>query len=475
MTGEMKMKKSYPRVQWFVSMLLALTLLLGSFALPAGATAQWDAYWSDYVADGRAVYLAPGADDTEMRFAWMGVAYADVPYVLVSKNSNMSPAQRFDGLFVSGFDVVNSAHVTADGLEENTTYYYRCVCGAGETPVQSFKTGARGDAFSAVFVTDIHISGDDLNGETIREGARIFNQTLNEALVKNPGISLIVSGGDQADSGRLPEYIGAFAPPAIKSLPFALTAGNHDYKTKNLKFVTNNPNVYTQAVSKSLLGANYWFVKGNTLFLMLDTSNSSTVDHYNFVQQAVAANPDIPWRVAVFHHDLYGGHKPNRESENRLLRLLFTPIFDRFGVDLVLTGHSHITSRTHVLYREKIALDTTGMNEVTDAPGTIYYTGGSIGRPRDAETEGSKFLAFDYVSTEERIYTLLDFDSHSLTMNTYILGSGRLLETFTLNKTVSEPRDEGTVAFWYPAIKWIGTLVNVFNNLSREFEYRFGS
>lgn len=468
------MKKNTHRTWRLLSVVLALTLLLGSLVMPAGASAQWDAYWADYVADGRAVYLAPGADDTEMRFAWLATAFGEIPYVLVSKNQNMTGAQRFDGLFVNGADVVNSAHVTATGLEENTTYYYRCVCGAGETPVQSFKTSTRGGAFSAVFVTDIHISGDDLQGESIRESARYFNQTLNEAIAKDPALSLIVSGGDQADHGRLPEYVGLFAPPAVKGLPFALTAGNHDYKTKNLKFVANNPNVYTQAISKSLLGANYWFVKGNTLFLMMDTNNSSTVDHYNFVQQAVAANPDAVWRVAVFHHDLYGGHKPSRESENRLLRLINTPIFDRFGIDLVLMGHSHITSRSHVLYREKIALDTTGMDAVLDAPGTIYYTAGSVGRPRDAEDPASKFIAFDYVSTEDRIYTLLDFDEAALTLKTYILGTDEPLETFTLNKSAPEPRSEGSVVLWYPILKWLGTVVNVFNNISREVGYLFG-
>lgn len=469
------MKKSIHSPWRLLSVVLALTLLLSSLAMPAGASAQWDAYWADYVADGRAVYLAPGADDTEMRFAWLATAFGEVPYVLISKNQNMSAAQRFDGLFVNGADVINSAHVTANGLEENTTYYYRCGCGAGETPVQSFKTSSRGAAFSAVFVTDIHISGDDLQGETIRESARYFNQVLDEAVANDPAVSLIVSGGDQADHGRLEEYIGLFAPPAVKGLPFALTAGNHDYKTKNLKFVANNPNVYSQAMSKSLLGANYWFVKGNTLFLMLDTNNTSTADHYNFVAQAVAANPDAVWRVAVFHHDLYGGHKPNRESENRLLRLINTPIFDRFGIDLVLMGHSHITSRSHVLYREKIALDTTGMDAVLDAPGTIYYTAGSVGRPRDAEDPASKFIAFDYVSTEDRIYTLLNFGETSLTLNTYILGTDEPLETFTLNKSAPAPRDEGAVVLWYPILKWLGTIVNVFNNISREFGYVFGS
>ena len=450
---------------------IPLSANAGSVAMDAG---EWAGYWDDYVRDGKAVYLAPGSDDTEMRFAWLAPNNLYRPAVEVSTKADMTGSVVFLGGYKVVTDDLHSAQVTATGLETGTGYYYRCATGNITTPVQSFRTAAP-EGFSAVYVTDIHISGETTADEGVSSRALNLNNILGAALEKDADISLVVSGGDNANAGLLPEYIGLFASPVLKTIPFALSVGNHDANTANIKKVTNNPNLFKNSVSPAPLGGDYWFVKGNTLFLMIDSNNTSARDHYAFAGQAVAANPDVKWRVAVFHHDLYGGHSPNRESENVLLRLLLVPIFDKFGIDLVLMGHSHISSRSHVLYGGKISQNLEGLSTVRDARGTIYFVSGSANSPREADGPGSKYVAFDYISSENTVYNIIRFGAESLTISSYVQGSDEAFDTFSIDKTSNNGgHPNNQVPFWYGIVSLLGTVYNSISSIVRSIEYIAG-
>lgn len=462
--------------------LICLTVLFGCFGQSASAGSyamnaqQWAGYWDEYVREGKAVYLAPGSDDTQMRFAWLSGSNTVQPTVRISKNADMRDFVIFKGGYTSSKNVEFSAHVTATGLEAGTLYYYQCCTGNNTTEIKSFKTVAKGSAFSAVYVTDIHISGDSLANERLIQTSQNLNNVLDAALEKDDNISLIVSGGDQADSGLLPEYIGLFASPVLKTIPFALTIGNHDANTTNYKHITNNPNIYQNAKSRSLLGGDYWFVKGDALFLMLDSTNTSASDHYAFVEQAVAANPGVKWRVAVFHHDLYGGHNPNREGETRLLRILLAPIFDKFAVDLVMMGHSHVFSRSHVLYNNKVSENLTGLSSVKDPKGTVYFVSGSANKPRLPDDEASERIAFDHISIEDVIYNIINFDDERIAIKSYIMGNdSEPFDTFIIEKTGGAGgHPEKPVPFWYGFIARLGTVYNMINNIVRSIEIAAG-
>lgn len=461
--------------------LICMTVLFGCFEQSASAGSyamnaqQWAGYWNEYVRDGKAVYLAPGTDDTEMRFAWLAPNNLYRPAVEVSAKAEMSDSSVFEGGYKVVSDSLYSAQVIVTGLQTGTDYYYRCMTGNNTTPVRTFRTAAP-EGFSAVFVTDIHISGETTADEGMSNRALNLNNILDAALEKDDDISLVVSGGDNANSGLLPEYIGLFASPVLKTIPFALTIGNHDANTTNYKHITNNPNIYQNAKSRSLLGGDYWFVKGDALFLMLDSTNTSASDHYAFVEQAVAANPGVKWRVAVFHHDLYGGHNPNREGENRLLRILLAPIFDKFAVDLVMMGHSHVFSRSHVLYNNKVSENLTGLSSVKDPKGTVYFVSGSANKPRLPDDEASERIAFDHISIEDVIYNIINFDDERIAIKSYIMGNdSEPFDTFIIEKTGGAGgHPEKPVPFWYGFIARLGTVYNMINNIVRSIEIAAG-
>ena len=83
-----------------------------------------------------------------------------------------------------------------------------------------------------------------------------------------------------------------------------------------------------------------------------DACSASAADHMAMAKEAVEKNPDAKWRIGVMHQALFGPAFCAFSAETQiLLNAVFTPIFDTFDVDLVLTGHSHIQGRSNFVYR----------------------------------------------------------------------------------------------------------------------------
>ena len=67
------------------------------------------------------------------------------------------------------------------------------------------------------------------------------------------------------------------------------------------------------------------------------------------------AENDKPWVIAAFHHPPYtkGSHDSDEEYDSRGrmhdMRENFLPILEQAGVDLVLSGHSHMYERSHLI------------------------------------------------------------------------------------------------------------------------------
>ena len=477
--------KPMKKVKLSLSIVLVFAILATAMISPAYAlssydmsASQWDTYWQGYKSDGKALYMAPGGNESEMNFAWLGNTECENPTVYV-KSSLIGSYDEFTGISVKIDNDNYSYQVTVYGLLPNRTYMYYYSANDYTSSVNTFKTG-KADGFSALFVSDVHISEqtDNPDGESVKDTSFAFHEIFTQAYNKDNDMSLVISAGDQADHGLLSEYIGLFSSPLMKKIPFAATCGNHDNKNTVYASVINSPNRYNkgQAIVPDKNGGDYYFVKGDVLFLFINSNWTSANDHYNFVKQAVEENSDVKWRVAVMHHDLYGGHHEGREDENRLLRLMFVPIFDEFCVDIVLTGHSHVYSRTHVMYGGKVSEDIRGQGHVTDAAGTVYITSGSTARPRGNVSAGSDALAYDFISEYDYIYNIMDFSYDTITINSYSKDNFSPFEVFTLEKTSNEGGhpNEGHNDLYF-IVGNIGTLVSFVQTIIHIFETLFAS
>lgn len=454
------------------ALLLALVMLLTmSFPTLAVSEKDWEKEWSS--ADAQAgIVMFVGSNESQRNFSWYSKLKSS-PKVIISTNEALENPLTFVGRSVKAVEGGFVNKVTALSLKENTKYYYQCISEGFESEIYSFKTSGGSD-FSAMYVTDVHITQEDEeNKNSLSDTSYRFNEVFEDALSKNDDISLILSAGDQATEGLEAEYKAMTASDLFKGVSFATAMGNHDRKGTAYKTFKNLPNEDTEASIHSYNGNDYWFVKGDALFLVMDSNSGNGAAHADFVKRAVEENPDVKWKIMMCHHDLYSGRIPHRESENKLLRMIWGPIADEFGIDLVLLGHSHYYTVTDVLYKNKTVEELK--SEMVNPQGTVYMVSCSLGRPRDDEDIGlNDWIGFDYL-TQEATYNILDFTEDSVTVNSYELGKDKPFNTFTIKKTddAAEKEDAGFLTTLKDGfVRFAGAVYTAFNNFSSYSELK---
>ncbi len=456
---------------------MALVMLftsIASFSVSAAYTPE--AIWNEYYASSTeqikaAVMMTPGSNESERYVSWYSESDKGTVVLLDALGRTVKTYEATAKATPQG-DYRLGAVINE--LEGPAVYSYYCKSGDWQSAIYPFTVD--GDkSFTAMYMTDIHISVDKFEENSIRDTAGKFNNTveagLSKAIANGKTVDLILSAGDQASDGLRDEYVGLCSPSYVKSIPFATVIGNHDRKCVDYRFFTFQPNTAKMNL-KSYVGTDYWFVKGDVLFFMIDSNNTSMADHRRFVKEAVEANPDVKWRVAVFHHDLYSGRIPSRESENQFLRLMWAPIADEFGFDLCLLGHSHYYTISNVMYNNQTVTATENGGTVTDAKGTIYMVSGSINNPRNDEDIGlSDNIGHAYLTTD-RIYNLIDFSEDSIVIRSYTVESDSEIGSITIEKTANEGgHTYKTPAKWYyPLIDVISFLAGFFNNIGRYYD-----
>ena len=247
--------------------------------------------------------------------------------------------------------------------------------------------------------------------------------------------------------------------------------GNHDRKSVGYKYYTANPNEAEQTF-KSYIGTDYWYRQGDALFLILDSCNVSMKEHYKFMKNATEQNEDAVWVIAVMHHDMFGGREPWLDSENAMLRLLWTPFFDEFGVDLCLYGHSHYYSVSNVIYGRKTVEKTSQNAQLTDPQGTIYVASGSISRLASTlDDEGNtppvgKNVGYTRLEENETIYNLIEITEDTLTLKSYSAEGNEEFNRLEITKTSKQGGHNYKNSAWYlkPIAFFVGRIVNNINN-----------
>lgn len=461
-----------------LSVLLAVILLLTSaITINAWVVEKdlWDTAWAGSEEEiGAAVTMTPANDDTDRYISWYADTDSGEVSVINVLGEEMGPFEATAVATPQG-DYRLVAYIS--GLNPESTYYYTCK--SGDWKSETYTIAATDpDSFTAVYITDIHVGADDENPDEIRNDSYYFNETLiaayNKALSKNTPLSLILSGGDQATEGTRPEYEGIVANDFVKSIPFAPCIGNHDRKSVDYKYFNAIQSGTVDMAVKSYVGTDYYFVKGDALFMVMDSNNISMGDHEKFIKQAIQEYPDVKWRVGIFHHDLYSGRIIHRESENQWLRLMWAPLADKYGFDLCLLGHSHYYTVSNVMYNNETVAELSNNSIITDPEGTIYLVSGSINNPRSNEGDdlGLSDNVGHAVLTQEKIYNLLDFSENSIIINSYTVESDECIGTITIKKTTNEGgHTYSTPAAWYyPIVKVISGIAGIINNIGRYYD-----
>ena len=202
---------------------------------------DWTSSWADTAADFTKVSLTPGADDTQLNFAWYSEKGDSTATPVVHFGTDKDNLETFEGTAgdvdqeLTGDKAYEYNHVTVTGLEPETTYYYTVEKNGQQTDVCEYKT-QKTDSVKILYVGDPQIGAS--KGQT-QDGAELtnesgeantaaendgfsWNRTLNTALSENPDVNFVISAGDQVNKtgeAKEEEYASYLSADALKSLP----------------------------------------------------------------------------------------------------------------------------------------------------------------------------------------------------------------------------------------------------------------
>ncbi len=416
------MKKTGKRI---LSCVLAL-LTLCSLLIPSvfAATAQeWDENWDTLKNDSTAVSMSPGSDSSSLNFTWLSPTASCLVMFEISTDSNMKNAKmlKVERQYTVLYGWKNT--VTADQLKSDTVYYYRVASNGKWSKTYSFKTGNDSD-FNIMFVSDAQIgrSGDRKQDEVLKRDSLGWNNTLEAAVKYEPDISLIISAGDQVETAMtLEQYNLFFNAPTLRSIPIATVIGNHDFYHPLYSIRSNNPNQFDRELLQSPAGNGYYFKRGEALFIVLNSNNVLTYDHEELIKKAMDFYPDALWRIVVMHHSIY-----SRTEDDNFYRPLFSKMFDKYDIDLVLSGHDHIYTRSVMLRGDK---------QVSEG-GTVYLEANTAsGCSYDGQPEETPWYAEKCEQLRTPTYILLNFTQGKISVKALRSDTNEIFDTFELTKS----------------------------------------
>ncbi|MBO5360040.1 MAG: metallophosphoesterase family protein [Clostridia bacterium] len=446
-----------------------------AFDAPNLSKEEWKVYYESLAQSNTLPTLNVGADETQVSLCWHSDKAAATPEVQVSENSDMSAATLFKGTTTEAEnDTQLVCRVVITGLKENTTYYYRWNTGNGWSETEKYETKSFKD-HKALVVGDIQIAEDsrpagDLSQESI---SRNWNTVLSTALNQNPDISYLVSPGDNTSTGETArEWQSLLMPKALRQLPIALAIGNHDKKGMMYNYYTNMPNEYYGNFFAGL-DRDFWFRHGDVLYLFYDSTSGNAPDHKAMTREAIKLNPDAKWRIGVVHHGIYGAGDCIGDAETEiLLSTIFTPIFESYDLDLVITGHTHSQGRSHFMENTKVVATAESGKTYTDPEGILYLNSNSVcERPVDENYE-AEHLAYSFLDNSTTTYSTLEFKGDQLILETRRGDNGEILDSITIERTKEHNENAfGNIAkrVGYTVIEILGFIYTMIDNLVRSF------
>jgi acid phosphatase type 7 len=354
--------------------------------------------------------------------------------------------------------------VKLTGLSPNTKYFYNVgsssAAQAGDASYY-FKTSPTS---GTALPTRVWVIGDAGTGSAGQ--AAVYNAYRNFTGSTYTDFWLML--GDNAyNSGTDAEYqtrMFNVYPEMMRRSPLWATIGNHDGVSAD-SATQSGPyyDIHTFPKNAEAGGvasgteAYYSFNYGNIHVIVLDsneTSRSTTGAMMNWMK-ADLANVTATWLIAVWHHPPYtkGSHNSDTETNLIEMRQNFLPVLENYGVDLVLTGHSHSYERSKFIdghygvsstYSSSFEInggsgrvDGTGAYTKTASlphSGAVYSVVGASGQV----SGGTLNHPAMFLSLNELGSMVLDVSGQTLDIK-YLNNNGTVRDYFTISKNTTPP------------------------------------
>ncbi len=257
----------------------------------------------------------------------------------------------------------------------DSTYFFKTAPAVGSS--EKFRFWSLGDMFPGV------------TQERVYEAFLKYNGTNYTNFLMTVGDNTYNGG---SDGGFQSNFFDVYQKGTfMRQSPLFMGIGNHDYG--GYPHVQDNPEMgYYQIFnlpSKGELGgvpsgseAYYSFDYGNVHFISLDSFargrdgkllTDAGSEQFAWLIKDLE-NTKQRWKIVYFHHAPYtrGTYDSDVWENLKQPRLVVTPVLEKYGVDLVISGHSHVYERS------KPIKGYTGL--VADFNPAIHFTQTSSGK-----------------------------------------------------------------------------------------------
>ena len=269
--------------------------------------------------------------------------------------------------------------------------------------------------------------------------------TVRNIVDKNP--ELVLGLGDFAYRNNATCWFSLTAPIHDK---MKITIGNHDLSAYTSRTEHHpSPERLQEYMNKFNLSSQYYsfnFQDVHFLSMSSEIPYEKGSEQYDFVKkdlQNAASEPGIDWIVVFYHRVAYTSPvylENGYLREQPTLRDTYHPLFEKYGVDLVIQGHSHNYQRTYPIKfnsndpSQPFIVDRNTTNYY-HPKGQIYTIVGTAGRPDIHNFAGP---ASPYTANQFIAYGFLNIDvlhNGTLLEGKFYDNNGTTSDHFTIDKS----------------------------------------
>lgn len=338
--------------------------------------------------------------------------------------------------------------VFLDSLKAETNYFWQVtsITEKGDTlrsEVYSFKTAVQ-DSSAYMFA---------LIGDTQRNSSTPWAWGKIAELVWQKRPNFVIHVGDLVDQGHKKtdwtEHFFPFGHQLMSRVPVYPVLGNHE----------NDSPLYYQYIVAPQPEYYYTFTYGNAQFFMLDSNRDLDDDseQYKWLEWELAKS-NATWKIVAHHHPPYSSDNDDHGDSFREISDLgdekvrnLIPLYERYGVDFCLFGHTHLYERTWPMLENRI-----NMKE-----GVVYINSGGAGGMIENFAPTRSWFTLEM----QAVHHFCTFAVYDRTvMFKAIDHEGRLLDAFQMQKETPDQRQSQVVQPPGPQIRTDGLL---FENQTR--------
>jgi hypothetical protein len=252
------------------------------------------------------------------------------------------------------------------------------------------------------------VFGDNGTGE--REQYEVARQMA--AVRARFAFEFVLMCGDNMYGGQNPsDFVQKFEAPYKALLDAAVlfygALGNHDKPTNRFyeRWNMNGQPYYT-------------FTRKNVRFFALD---SNAVDQKEIAWlEGELSRAREEWKIAFFHHPLYSSGRTHGSQVD--VRVLFEPLFLKYGLNVVFAGHDHFYER------------------IKPQKGIYYFISGGAAKLRKGNIKKTDLTAAGY--DRDRSFMLVEVAGDDLYFQT-VSRTGDTVDSGVIRRTMNtDPREQ---------------------------------